>query len=72
MAGKRAYLLVTAKQWELENTDARYDEDQQINIVTQDKIRVPLVSKESSLRTQSKTFAAPGDDDADPEDEGCC
>lgn len=71
MTGKRAYLLVTAKQYELEDVAAHYDEDQQINIVTQDGMRSPLVSKESSARTESKTLAAPGDDDPDPEDEGC-
>jgi len=71
VTGKRAYLLVTAKQYELENVVTHYDEDQQINMITRDGMRSPLVSKENSIGTESKTFAAPGDDDPDPEDEGC-
>ena len=48
-----------------------YDENAQINVEYIDGQRKPLVLNSSIAYTASKTMAAPGDDDPDPEDERC-
>ncbi len=68
---KNVYLLTNASSYELKNSPGLYDEKRNINIIMVDGKKYPLVSLEMSPPTQSKTFAAPGDDDPDPEDERC-
>ena len=48
-----------------------YDRDLDINLSNIDGKKVPAVTCNNHLTTQSKTFAAPGDDDADSEAENC-
>ncbi|MCK4247165.1 MAG: hypothetical protein KAT49_04680 [Methanomicrobia archaeon] len=71
MSTKNVYLLKKANSYKLESLPGFYDEERQINLIPIDNKKCPLVSLEMSPPTQSKTFAAPGDDDPDPEDERC-
>jgi hypothetical protein len=71
MGRKRSYLLESAKSFEMEDVSSAYDEAQQMNMVSRGSDRVPLVGEDWFVRTGSKTMQAPGDDDPDPEDEGC-
>lgn len=48
-----------------------YDQDLDINYVSESDRTVPTVMLGGALTTQSKTFAAPGDDDPDREGESC-
>ncbi len=48
-----------------------YDKGLDINYCSVDGKDVPAVLLSGSLTTQSKTFAAPGDDDPDREAESC-
>lgn len=49
----------------------RYDSEREINLSMIDGEERPTVLHTSNLETQSKTFAAPGDDDPDREAEIC-
>jgi len=71
MAAKRAFLLTGASCFELQDVQNFYDEKQQLNLVARSDDSLPLVATDGFARTESKTHAAPGDDDPDPEDEGC-
>lgn len=71
MAMKEVYLLTKASLYELEKLPGSYDDECCMNIIKLDDERVPLVTVEMGGPTQSKTMAAPGDDDPDPEDERC-
>jgi hypothetical protein len=68
---KKVYLLEEAFNCDLEPPMGFYDEVRQINVIFKDGKSQPLISYEMNLGTQSKTKAAPGDDDPDPEDERC-
>jgi len=68
---KRVYLLSTARTFSMEDIRDSYDKALQLNVIRQGSENVPLVSIEAFGRTESKTMQAPGDDDPDPEDEGC-
>lgn len=68
---KRVYLLSKARVFALENVVGRYDHEQQLNIYAGSAAGIPLVTLEGNSQTESKTMQAPGDDDPDPEDEGC-
>lgn len=48
-----------------------YDKELDINYYSVDGKNIPAVLLSGSLTTQSKTFAAPGDDDPDREAESC-
>lgn len=48
-----------------------YDMELDINYYSIDGKDIPAVLLSGSLTTQSKTFAAPGDDDPDREAESC-
>lgn len=48
-----------------------YDKELDINYCSVNGKDIPAVLKSGSLTTQSKTFAAPGDDDPDREAESC-
>lgn len=48
-----------------------YDKKLDLNYYSVDGKGVPAVLLSGSLTTQSKTFAAPGDDDPDREAESC-
>lgn len=68
--GKRSFLLSCAHRLPLNDVHLMYDDDMQISVMKHKGITV-LPSTECYGWTESKTFAAPGDDDPDPEDEGC-
>lgn len=71
MIAKRAFLLSKAHQFKLENVQDFYDEKQQLNVVVRSGQIRPVVSENNASPTQFKTYAAPGDDCPDPEDEAC-
>ena len=72
MERKRAYLMANARHIpDLVNLRDCYDENDQINVEHVAGLRRPLVMNASISHTTSKTMAAPGDDDPDPEDERC-
>lgn len=71
MATKRAFLLSKAHRFDLENVQDSYDERQQLNVVEQSGEMRPVVCGGEFGQTMSKTYAAPGDDDPDPEDLAC-
>lgn len=48
-----------------------YDKELDLNCHSVDGKAIPAVLLSGSLTTQSKTFAAPGDDDPDSEAESC-
>ncbi len=48
-----------------------YSAPEQLNVVQQDGATRPVVTLDWFASTGSKTAQAPGDDDPDPEDEGC-
>lgn len=68
---KRAFLMNAAQKYELQDVRPCYDEKEQMSMAACADERVPLVSQEAFGQTESKTLQAPGDDDPDPEDEGC-
>jgi hypothetical protein len=51
--------------------DYFYDTKLDVNCSSVNDINIPVVMLADSLTTQSKTFAAPGDDDPDREAESC-
>ena len=71
MAARRAFLLLSAQHFELEDIQDFYDEEQQLNVVVESGQMRPAVSENDFCPTQFKTLAAPADDSPDPEDEGC-
>ena len=71
MIDKQSFLLSRARRFELQGIQDSYDAEQQVNVVSRSGQTCPLVCVDDFGRTGSKTFAAPGDDDPDPEDLGC-
>lgn len=71
MNHKPAFLLSLARSFELQDIASRYDAESQLNVLTTSAGKVPLVSQGGYGLTDSKTFAAPSDDDPDPDDERC-
>ncbi len=71
MVAKQSFLLSRAHRFELQGMQGFYDAEQQLNLVLQSNRKHPLVAEDDFLHTESKTRAEPGDDDPDPEDEGC-
>ena len=72
MTHKRPFLLANARR--LTNSvdiTAHYEEVEQINVTYDGGKPYPLVLAASAAWTSSKTESAPGDDDPDPEAEGC-
>ena len=69
--GKRAFLMQSVQSYELEDVASCYDDSAQMSLISRGGTRIPLVSQGTFGRTESKTMQAPGDDDPDPEDEGC-
>ena len=69
---KRVYLMANARAVpDLVDLQYCYDETEQINVEhVAGKIK-PMTFNASIAQTGSKTMSAPGDDDPDPEDEGC-
>lgn len=68
---KRAFLMNSAQKFELQDVHPGYDEKEQMSMTVCGDKRIPLVLQEAFGQTESKTMQAPGDDDPDPEDEGC-
>ena len=71
LLSRRVFLLSKAHSLPLRSIKSYYDEELQINVVTRQNQIHPLVSEDKFGYTSSKTESAPGDDDPDPEDEGC-
>ena len=72
MNQKRAFLLARAQQI-VSSIDLRsyYDDHAQLNLKWTKGNLEPLVMNEGAAFTQSKTHAAPGDDDPDRDAEFC-
>lgn len=71
LPSRRSFLLSKAHSLPLQNIKGSYDEELQVNVVARQNQIHPLVSEDKFGYTCSKTESAPGDDDPDPEDEGC-
>lgn len=71
MGEKRSYLLAGARTIEMASIASAYSIADQLNIARQDGEPRPVVTMDWFASTGSKTAQAPGDDDPDPEDEGC-
>ena len=72
MSAKRVFLLANARQVvDMVDLRGRYDDIAQLNVNYVDGRPRPLVLDAGVASTNSKTFAAPGDDDPDLEAEGC-
>ena len=71
MREKRSYLLEGAKTVEMTSIASAYCATEQLNIAQQGGVTRPVVTLDWFASTTSKTMQAPGDDDPDPEDEGC-
>lgn len=71
MNKKDVFLLEKGDSIEFEHGSGVYSEQRGMNVKNIDGLEYPLVSLEGNLGTNSKTCAAPGDDDPDPDDERC-
>ena len=72
MNQKRPFLLARARHLaHLVELSGHYDDREQLNLSYVDGQVRPLVLNASAAWTSSKTEAAPGDDDPDPEGEAC-
>lgn len=69
MAKHTVYILEESPHLVLSSQKSHYDPVRQINMVTIDSIECPIALVDRYPPTQSKTMAAPGDDD--PDDERC-
>lgn len=69
---KKLFLLTRSVSLLSENRDnCSYDAKMDINFSSSNGKNTPTVTLHNNLTTQSKTFAAPGDDDPDVEAENC-
>lgn len=69
---KKSFLLSMSESLLVESgSGSYYDKIMDINYSCENNIYIPAVTLGGSLITQSKTLAAPGDDDPDSEAEGC-
>lgn len=67
---QESYLLSTAKIFDksrLSTIDYSYDRSKELNMVQESGVMVIAVNSQNLSPTQSKTMAAPGDDDPDHE-----
>lgn len=71
MTRKRSYLLEGARTIEMTSVASAYSGAEQLNVTQQGGEEHPVVTLDWFASTGSKTAQAPGDDDPDPEDEGC-
>jgi hypothetical protein len=62
---KIVYLLEDSKILDLEENEGYYDEKRMLNVVVKNGEKIPLISSDIVLITETKTKAAPGDDDDD-------
>jgi len=70
MTTKGSFLLANCTKLSVEMQKGLYDTGLSLNVYIKDNIKTPVVLMEKAP-TQSKTFAAPSDDDPDPCDERC-
>lgn len=69
---KHSFLLSRSVYLFAESRDGYfYDKKMDVNYSSINDINIPTVIISNSLTTQSKTLAAPGDDDPDKEAENC-
>lgn len=71
MIPKPTFLLAHARSIDFQDIQNFYDEQEQLTVVSRSGETYPLVTEDMFGWTESKTMRAPGDDDPDPEDEGC-
>jgi hypothetical protein len=60
---KVLYLLEESKILDLEENEGFYDEERMLNVVVRNGEIIPLISTDKVLIMETKTEAAPGDDD---------
>lgn len=53
------------------SSEYTYDERMEVNYSSENNTNTPVAVNGNSVPTQSKTFAAPGDDDPEREAENC-
>ncbi len=70
MIKKRTFLIANAVKIGLKEPQGIYNKDLQINVLSISS-STPLVLAGGDIQTHSKTMAAPGDDDPDPERNSC-
>lgn len=68
---KQAFLLSDALYVSSHHTIGTYDTEREMNILMRGNQTTPTVLSSCNLLTESKTFAAPSDDDPDQEAEFC-
>ena len=71
MDRKKVFLLSAAHDLEMKPPEGFYDVNKGINVKVDRGQIMPVVCLEMAPPTESKTMAAPGDDDPDPDDERC-
>ena len=64
---KSVYLLENSKNLNLEEIEGYYDEKKMINVVLKNGKKIPIISSDKILITETKTFEAPGDDEEEEE-----
>jgi hypothetical protein len=69
---QKSFLLAkSVSLLEEDSEKSYYDNKRDINISSYNGRNIPSITLNNNLTTQSKTFAAPGDDDPDREAENC-
>lgn len=68
---RSVFLLSRSHRLPLTDAEGDYDEREQLNMLRNCGPLRPIVAAGAFGWTESKTERAPGDDDPDPEDEGC-
>lgn len=63
---KNVFLLENSRNLDLEKQEGYYDEERMINVVVKNGKKIPMISSDKLLITETKTAAGPvGDDDDD-------
>ena len=62
---KNVYLLEKSGNLDLEKKEGYYDEERMVNVVVKNGEKIPIISSDKLLITETKTKAAPSDDDDD-------
>ncbi|NOZ22872.1 MAG: hypothetical protein GXP25_17480 [Planctomycetes bacterium] len=68
---ERPYLLTRALRLPMTEREMEYDTVTGLNMIQVNGSAAPAVTNLPPQETSSKTMAAPGDDDPDPDDEDC-
>jgi hypothetical protein len=60
---KTVYLLENSKILDLEENEGYYDEKRMLNVIVKNGEKIPLISSDKALLSETKTLKAPGDDE---------